>query len=121
MEEELRLYLSPAKLSYVFSAPGPAAARYIMWLLPELQVRATPVPVIGSPTSFADCLTGSRSLDIPLSCPSGRSVRRSALRRAHFTPSRDRPPGQFYRLVDRLSDQFAKHCVWCSAPVRRCL
>lgn len=48
-EEELGPYLSPAKQSYVFGALAPQAARYIMWLLPELQVRQSTQLEVPSP------------------------------------------------------------------------
>ena len=39
-EEELSPYLGPTKQSYVFGSLAPQAARFVMWLLPDLQVPA---------------------------------------------------------------------------------
>ena len=39
-EEDLSPYLGPTKQSYVFGSLAPQAARFIMWLLPDLQVLA---------------------------------------------------------------------------------
>ncbi len=39
-EEELSPYLPPSKRSYVFGSLAAQAARFIMWLLPELRVCA---------------------------------------------------------------------------------
>jgi len=38
-EEELSPYLPPNKRAYVFGSLAAQAARFIMWLLPELKVR----------------------------------------------------------------------------------
>ena len=37
MDEELSPYLPPNKRLYVFGALAPQAARFVMWLLPELK------------------------------------------------------------------------------------
>ena len=39
-DEELSPYLPPSKRLYVFGALAPQAARFVMWLLPELKVRS---------------------------------------------------------------------------------
>ena len=39
-DEELSPYLPPSKRLYVFGALAPQAARFVMWLLPELKARS---------------------------------------------------------------------------------
>ena len=42
IDEELSPYLPPSKRLYVFGALAPQAARFVMWLLPELKACLVP-------------------------------------------------------------------------------
>lgn len=65
-EEDLASALPPRKRSYLFGPLGPAAARTIMWLLPELQVCRAHVHAFSSAVLACPCVQTLSEEEDPL-------------------------------------------------------
>lgn len=73
-DDDLAPFLAPPRRSYVFGGLAAAAARFIMWLLPELQVRAPAAcrAVMGMLALRAGTDAESAQLSAYVSPPAGR-------------------------------------------------
>jgi len=89
-DEDLAPFLAPARRSYVLGGLAAAAARFAMWLLPELQARA---PTLSGARPSLRCEPGARRAARHGPRPP-RPARRDALRGPCSNRAADAPDGR---------------------------